>query len=148
MTLLSGSATTEIPAGIDRCWAVVEDLSQAPGWQQGLEEVTVLERDDRGRPLICDTVTDARFTKVRCRVRVSYDPPHRMAFTRIAGDAEQMEGSWELEELGAQRTRATYALAVDPGKVGIMARPLEKALRPLVIGGRPGELARAVAARG
>ena len=148
MTLLHGTSSAEIAASIDRCWAIVEDLSEAPGWQQGLEQVTVVERDDRGRPLVCDTVTDAKFTKVRCRVSLTYDPPHRMEFTRISGDAQEMQGSWELEALGAERTRATYALAVDPGKVGLMARPLEKALRPLVVGGRPEELAREVAARG
>ena len=148
MTRLSGTSQTEIPASIERCWDVVADLSQAPEWQQGLETVTVVERDGEGRPLICDTVTDARFTKVACRVRIDYDPPHRVAFTRISGDAQAMEGSWQLEALGPERTRATYTLAVDPGKVGLLARPLERALRPLVVGGRPGELARAVAAQG
>ena len=148
MTLLQGSSSAEIPASIDRCWAVVADLPRATDWQQGLEEVTVVERDEEGRPLVCDTVTDAKFTKVRARVRISYDPPHRFAFTRISGDAQAMEGSWELEPLGPERTRATYTLAVDPGKVGLLARPLEKALRPLVVGGRPDELAREVAARG
>jgi ribosome-associated toxin RatA of RatAB toxin-antitoxin module len=148
MSLLSGSSSAEIPASIERCWEVVADLPRAPEWQQGLEEVTVIERDGEGRPLVCDTVTDAKFTKVRARVRISYDPPHRFSFTRISGDAQAMEGSWELEELSPQHTRATYNLAVDPGKVGMLARPLEKALRPLVVGGRPQELAREVAARG
>ena len=45
-----------------------------------------------------------------------------------------MEGSWELEAIRAERTRATYTLAVDPGPVGFLARPLERALRPLVVG--------------
>lgn len=148
MSLIRGSSSAEIPASIERCWAVVEDLSRAPEWQQSLEQVTVVQRDAEGRPLVCDTVTDARFRAVRCRVRLSYDPPHRLSFTRISGDADAMEGSWELEALGPQRTRATYTLAVDPGRVGLLARPLEKALRPLVVGGRPGELAREVAARG
>jgi hypothetical protein len=147
MSLLRGSSSADIPASIERCWAVVADLPRAPEWQQGLEEVTVVERDPEGRPLVCDTVTDAKFTKVRARVRISYDEPNRFAFTRISGDAQAMEGSWDLEALGPDRTRATYTLAVDPGKVGLLARPLEKALRPLVVGGRPQELAREVAAR-
>ena len=80
---------------------------------------------------------------------MSYEAPHRLAFTRIASDdVDQMEGSWDLEEIDSgARTRATYHLAVDPGPVGFMARPLERALRPLVVGGRADELARAVAAR-
>jgi hypothetical protein len=57
-----------------------------------------------------------------------------------------MRGSWELLALGTGRTRATYALEVDPGPIGGFARrPLERLIRPLVVGGRPGELARALA---
>ena len=149
MTLLSGSSTAEIDAPIDACWALVADIGAAPGWQRGLERVDVVESDDQGRAVVCDTVTDAKITKVRCRIRVDYAPPHRMTFRRIeSDDVDEMEGSWELEEIAdGAGTRATYRLAVDPGPVGFMARPLERALRPLVVGGRADELARAVAAR-
>jgi uncharacterized protein YndB with AHSA1/START domain len=147
VTVLSGSSSAEIDAPIERCWAVVEALDEAPRWQNGLERVDVLERDDQGRPLVCDIVNDARFTKVHCRVRVTYDPPHRLMVTRVESeDVDLMEASWELEELSGERTRATYNLAVDPGPVPILARPLVKALRPLVVGNRAGELARAVTA--
>jgi hypothetical protein len=149
MTVLSGSSSAEIDAPIDRCWGVVEAIDEAPDWQNGLERVDVLERDDQGRPVVCDTVNDARFTKVHCRVRVAYDPPHLLTFTRLESeDVDAMEGSWELEELSDGRTRATYSLAVDPGPVPVLARPLVKALRPLVVGNRADELARAVAGRG
>ena len=149
MTLLSGSSSADINAPIERCWAVVEDVAGSAHWQGGLEHVDIVERDNEGRPLICDTLNDAKFTKVRCRVRVDYDPPYRVTFTRVASDdVDVMEASWELEELGPQRTRATYSLAVDPGPVGRLARPLERALRPVVVGRRAEELARAVAQRG
>jgi uncharacterized protein YndB with AHSA1/START domain len=147
MTLLTGSSSAEIDATIERCWAVVQDLAKAPQWQGGLERVEVLERDGEGRPLVCDTLSDAKFTKVHCRVRLTYDPPHRLTFTRVrSDDVDEMEGSWELKELPGGRTRATYQLAVDPGHVGLLARPLERALRPLLVGGRAKELAAAVAA--
>jgi len=149
MTLLTGSSSAEIAAPIDRCWAVVEDVTGSPEWQNGLDSVTVVERDGAGRALVCDIVNDAKFTKVRARVRVSYDPPRRLTFTRVeSDDVDELEASWELEELGPDRTRATYSLAVDPGRVGLMARPLERALRPIVVGRRAEELARAVAERG
>jgi len=148
MSLISGESSGEVAASIERCWSVVEDLSRAPEWQQGLTEVTVLERDSDGRALVCDTVIDARFREVRCRVRCSFQPPGRMVFERIAGEVPELRGSWKLEALGPDRTRAVYALAVDPGKVGLLARPLEKALRPIVVGARPAELAREVARRG
>jgi ribosome-associated toxin RatA of RatAB toxin-antitoxin module len=148
MTLLSGSSQAEVNAELARCWAVVQDVARWPDWQQGLERIEVIERDDEGRPVLCDTVVDAKLTRVRCRVRVSYDPPHRLIFTRVeSDDVDEMEGSWELRDADGG-THAVYTLAVDPGHVGFMARPLEKALRPIVVGRRAEELAREVAARG
>lgn len=149
MTLLSGSSTADVDAAVERCWAVVEDLARWPQWQQGLERVDVVERDEHGRPVVCDIVADARITKVRCRVHVSYDPPDRLSFSRVeSDDVDEMQGSWELQAAGEGRTHAVYKLAVDPGHVGFMARALEKALRPIVVGRRAEELAREVAARG
>ena len=149
MTLLTGTSSADIDATIDECWAVVQDVAGAPRWQNGLDSVEVVERDDAGRAVVCDIVNDAKFTKVRARVRVSYDPPHRLQFTRLqSDDVEELEATWELAGLGPDRTRATYSLSVDPGHVGMLARPLERALRPIVVGRRAEELARAVAARG
>ena len=148
MTLLEGSAEGDVDAPIERCWEVVAELDRSPEWQQGTESVEVLERDSEGRPSLCEIVVDAKFKKLRLRVTVSYEPPHRLAFRQAdSGSVERLEGSWELTDLGAGRTHARYTLAVDPGKVGLMARPLERALRPIVVGQRPGELAAEVARR-
>jgi uncharacterized protein YndB with AHSA1/START domain len=148
MTLLTGTSSADIDAPINECWAVVQDVAGAPRWQNALESVDVVERDDAGRAVVCDIVNDAKFTKVRARVRVSYDPPHRLQFTRLQSeDVDELEATWELQELGPGRTRATYSLSVDPGHVGMLARPLERALRPIVVGRRAEELARAVAER-
>jgi hypothetical protein len=109
MTLLSGSSTADVAAGVERCWAVVEDLERWPQWQQGLQSVDVVERDEQGRPVVCDTVADAKITKVRCRVRVSYDEPHHLSFTRLeSDDVDEMEGSWELQATGDGGTHAVY----------------------------------------
>jgi uncharacterized protein YndB with AHSA1/START domain len=148
MTVLTGSSSADIDAPIDQCWTVLEDVAGAPGWQNGLDSVDVVERDDDGQAVVCDIVNDAKFTKVRARVRVSYEPPHRLQLTRMqSDDVDELKASWELQELGPDRTRATYSLSVDPGHVGMLARPLERALRPLVVGRRAEELARAVAER-
>lgn len=148
MTLLTGSSAADVDADLRRCWAVVENVARWPDWQQGLESIAVVESDEHGRAAVCDIVADAKITKVRCRVRVSYDPQHTLTFTRVqSDDVDEMDGSWELRDIGNGRTHAVYTLAVDPGHVGFMARPLEKALRPVVVGRRAEELAREVAAR-
>lgn len=145
MPLISGESSAEIPAPIDRCWEVVAAIDRAPEWQHGLERVDVLERDAQARPVVCEIVNDAKFTKVHVRIRIEYQPPHRLSFARLASDdVDAMDGAWELEEIDGGHTRATYRLAVDPGPVPLMARPLVKALRPLVVGARADELARAV----
>ena len=70
MTLLSGSSQADIDAPIEECWAVVEDIERAPEWQRGSSASTWSSATTQGRALVCDTVTDAKITKVRCRVRV------------------------------------------------------------------------------
>jgi ribosome-associated toxin RatA of RatAB toxin-antitoxin module len=148
MTLLEGSAEGEIEAPIDRCWEVVAEIDRSPEWQQGTESVEVLERDGEGRPSLVEIVVDAKFTKLRLQANVSYDPPRRLGFQQAgSGSVDRLEGSWKLTELGPGRTRARYELAIDPGRVGLMARPLERALRPIVVGQRPSELAAEVARR-
>ncbi len=145
MAMITGSASAEIDAPIARCWAVVEDVASAPDWQGGLVELTVIERDARGRPLVCDAVSDAKVRKAETRQRFSYEVPERLSWTMIEGELDAMEGYWELEDLGGGRTRATYGLAVDPGPVPRLVRaPLERAARAILVNPRPQELKRRV----
>ena len=142
MSLMQGTSEGHVDAPVERCWEVVVAIDRSPEWQQGMESVLVVERDPQNRPSICDIVVDAKFTKLKLRVTVIYDPPHRVTFAKLgSGSVDHLEGSWELSESGPGRTHARYTLALDPGKVGLMARPLEKALRPVVVGRRPSELA-------
>jgi ribosome-associated toxin RatA of RatAB toxin-antitoxin module len=146
--MIAGSATAEVDAPLERCWAVVEDVPDAMHWQHGLERMDVVERDEKGRALICDTVTDAKLRKVQSRVRFSYDGPTRLSWTQVAdGDLRSLEGYWQLEPIDGGRTRVTYGLAVDPGPVGRLARgPAERVIRAMLLHPRPKELAKRVAA--
>ena len=62
------------------------------------------------------------------------------------GDLKSAVGRWELEDLGGNRTRATYWLEVDLGRVlGLVIRgPLVDLLRGMMVDTRAGELKRAV----
>jgi ribosome-associated toxin RatA of RatAB toxin-antitoxin module len=121
--VITGSATAVVSAPIDACWAVVEDVETAPDWQGGLARMEVIERDDQGRPAVCDALSDLKLRKVPTRVRFRYQSPTRLEWTMIEGDLDSMEGYWELEDLGNGRTRATYGVAVDPKE---LARRLER----------------------
>lgn len=145
MPVITGSSSAEVNAPIERCWEVVEDVAGAPEWQGGLVQLEVIERDEQERPLICDALSDVKVRKVRTRQRFTYEPPDRLSWKMIDGELESMEGYWELEDLGDGRTRATYGLAVDPGRMGLLARgPLERAARAILVDPRAKELARRV----
>jgi Polyketide cyclase / dehydrase and lipid transport len=144
--MLSGSCSAEVEVPIQQCWELIMDVERAPQWQRTLESLVAVNRDDRGRVLECDTVSDARITKVHCRVQMIYEEPRALRWTLVqSDDLDAMDGSWVLEELGPSLTRATYSLAVDPGPIGRFARPLERLIRPAVIGHQADEFAKAIA---
>jgi carbon monoxide dehydrogenase subunit G len=144
MGQLGGEASAEIEAPIEEVWAVVEDVGSAPDWQEGLDSMEVLERDAEGRVEVANSTTDAKVRSVTTRVRFEYDPPHRVAWKQEKGDLKKLDGSWELEELDGGRTRATYRLEGDPGRMlGMLIRgPVEDKLRGILVGNRPQELVR------
>src|SRR4051812_22817661 len=143
MGKLGGKASTELDASIDEVWEVVVDIESAPEWQNGFERVEVLERDDQGRVMVANTESDAKVRTVKTRVRFSYAKPTRIEWRQEKGDLKSLVGAWHLEDLGDGRTRATYRLEGDPGRVlGMLIRgPVEDRLREILVGGRPGELA-------
>lgn len=146
MANLGGSASAEIEAPVEQVWAVVEDVMTAPEWQGGLDKLTALERDADGRPTLVESENDIKVRRIKAHVRFRYEGPERLSWTQEKGDMKSVEGSWELEDLGDGRTRATYTLDADPGRVlGLVIRgPVEAATRAIFVNGRPGELKRRV----
>lgn len=142
MAHLGGEASAEIDAPLDRVWAEVEDVLAAPEWQGGLVAASALEHDAEGRPTLVETESDIKVRHVKTQVRFSYEPPTRLTWTQEKGDLKSVEGSWMLEDLGEGRTRATYKLDGDPGRMlGMVIRgPVEAAARAVLVNARPGEL--------
>lgn len=143
---ISGSSSAEIDAPIEEVWKVVEDVVAAPGWQDGLKDVEELERDASGRVTLVESHSDAKVRTIKSIVRFTYDEPTALRWRQEKGELKSVEGSWELEDLGDGRTRATYALEVDLGRMlGVVIRgPLVDALRGQLVGARAGELKRRV----
>jgi hypothetical protein len=120
----------------------VEDVESAPDWQGGLNGIEVLERDGGGQAILCETHTDAKVRTVKSVVRFHYDGPTRLGWTQEKGELKSVEGSWELEDLGGGRTRATYSIETELGRMlGMVIRgPLVDVLRHMLAGARADEL--------
>jgi uncharacterized membrane protein len=127
----------EIDAPIERCFEIAADIENAPEWQGSLRDVEVLESDPDGRPALVDTKSDAKVKTVKARLRFTYDEPTGIRWVQEEGDAKSVEGSWTFEDLGGERTKATYALASDPGRIlGMLLRgPVEGQVRNFLLGG-------------
>jgi carbon monoxide dehydrogenase subunit G len=142
MGSITGSSTAEIDAPIDEVWKTVEDVVSAPEWQDGLKDVEELERDGDGHVVLVESSSDAKVRTIKSIVRFAYDAPTRLSWTQEKGELKSVEGSWDLEDLGDGRTRATYSLEVDLGRMlGMVIRgPLVDALRGQLVNARAGEL--------
>ena len=144
--MLTGSSTAEIDAPLGQVWAFVQDVERAPPWQGGLKAVHALERDGDGRAILCQTESDARVRTIKSTVRFTYNGPATLTWRQEQGELKSVNGRCELEDLGGNRTRATYWLEVDLGRVlGLVIRgPLVDLLRAMMVNARAGELKRAV----
>ncbi len=142
MANLDGNSTAEIDAPIDHVWAVIEDVETAPEWQGGLKGMEALERDGDGHAVLCEAATDAKVRTIKSTVRFHYDGPKQLSWDQEKGELKSVHGSWDLEDLGDGRTRATYSIKVDLGRVlsMIIRGPLVGVLRDMLAGARAGEL--------
>lgn len=142
MGRLGGEASAEIDAPIEDVWVVVEDVATAPDWQGGLVSIRAIETDDEDRPTLVESESDIKVRTVKTLVRFSYDGPEKLSWVQEKGDLKSVEGSWTLEDLGDGRTKATYTLDSDPGRmIGMLIRgPVESAIRSMLVNARPGEL--------
>ena len=136
MGTISGERSVEINAPVERCFEIASDIANAPAWQGSLKDVEVLERDGQKRAALAETESDATVKTVRSVLRFTYEEPTSIRWVQEKGDTKSLTGSWTLEDLGDGRTRATYALEADPGRMlGMLLRgPLEGKVRDMLLG--------------
>ena len=137
MGLIKGDRSVEVEAPIERCFEIAANIEAAPEWQGSLQDVEVLERDGDKRATLVETKSDAKVKSVRALLRFSYAEPTRIEWTQEKGETKSLRGWWDFEDLGGGRTRATYALETDPGRIlGMLLRgPAEAAVRDFLLGG-------------
>jgi uncharacterized protein YndB with AHSA1/START domain len=142
MGTISGTAATDIEAPIEAVYAVAADGEGSTRWQSEIEVAECLDRDGEGNQLRVRMETETPIKRIRSTLRYSYQPPNRVAWVQEDGDLKSVEGSWQLEDLGGGRTRATYGLEVDPGRILGMAMrgPVVGVLRGRMVDSMPGKL--------
>jgi carbon monoxide dehydrogenase subunit G len=139
---LDGESTAEIDAPLATVWALVEDVEKAPEWQGGMKALTAVERDGENRAVLCQAEVDGKVRTLKSTIRFNYsNAPTELSWVQEKGDIKSVKGWWILEDLGGDRTRATYKVEVDLGRLGLVIRgPLVDVLRGQLAGARAGEL--------
>jgi uncharacterized protein YndB with AHSA1/START domain len=142
MGTIGGSAEIEIEAPIEAVYAVAADGEGAPRWQPEIQVAECLDRSAGGDQLLVRMETETPVKRLVSTLRYSYEAPGRISWSQEDGDLRSVEGSWELEDLGDGRTRATYGLEVDPGRIlGMALRgPVVGILRGRMVDSMPGKL--------
>lgn len=134
---IRGERQVEIAAPIEQVFEIAADIEHAPVWQGSLKDVEVLSKDAEGRAETVETESDAKVKTVKARLKFAYDEPTSIKWDQLKGDVKSLRGWWTLEDLGDNRTRATYGLDVDPGRMlGMLLRgPVEGQVRDFLLGG-------------
>jgi uncharacterized membrane protein len=140
MGKIEGSASAEIEAPIETVYAVAADVGGSPHWQPEIKVAECIEGG--GKSALFHMETDAGVKRLMSEMRFSFEQPHRITWTQEEGTLKAVDGSWELEDLGDGRTRATYWMEVDLGrKLGLILRgPLVGALRGHLVDTMPDKL--------
>lgn len=127
MGKLHASHTVEIEAPRERVYEVAADVPGATEWNPAMESVEVIESDREGRAELVEVEADVKVKKSKSTLRFSYDEPNGLTWVQEKGDVKSVDGRWEFDELEGGRTRATYALEIDPGRMlGMLLRgPVE-----------------------
>jgi ribosome-associated toxin RatA of RatAB toxin-antitoxin module len=133
---IRGFRSIDLAAHPKEAFAVLADFDRYPQWQSTVKAVNVLDRDAKGRGTLVELRSDAVVRTVRHLQRYEFEEHSRLTWEYVDGDVRSLTGEWLLEELSGERTRATYRLAVDPGrKLGLLLRgPMADRVRDHVLG--------------
>jgi hypothetical protein len=106
----------EIDAESSRVFDVLYDFESYPEWARSIRKATVIENGPDGRPAKVEfDVAPGPLPRMRYILHYVY-PDDGLAWDYVEGDLKDIRGSYALEDLGG-RTKVTYNLAIDPGRL-------------------------------
>ncbi len=123
--------STEVAAPIETCFDAIVDYETFPRWQNAVDSVEVLDRHDDGLARNVKLYVDAKVRKIDYTLDYSYERPHRIEWDFVSGNGMRgVDGHYTFEELGPEKTKATYKLGADPAipVPGIVAKRVHKEL--------------------
>lgn len=107
--------SVEIEAPIETSFAAIVDYESFPRWQDAVDSVEVLSRTGDGLGQDVKLFVDAKVRKIDYVLRYSYDRPTEITWDFVEGNGmRDCDGFYTLEELGPERSRATYKFGADP----------------------------------
>jgi uncharacterized membrane protein len=121
----------DIDAPIETCFDAIADYESFPSWQDAVDSVEVIDRTKDGLGRNVHLYVDAKVRKIDYVLAYSYDRPTKITWDFVEGNGMRaMDGTYSFEELGPDRTRATYNLGADPAipVPGIVMRRTHKQL--------------------
>jgi hypothetical protein len=108
--------TVEIAAPIKTCFDAITDYETFPSWQSAVVDTEVLDWDEQGRGKRVRLFIDAKVRKVDYTLDYRYDEPERIEWDFVEGNGiNDADGHYLFEDLGGDRTRATYKLGLEVG---------------------------------
>lgn len=110
------SSDIEVEADSAGILGVLCDFESYPEWARSVKEARIVEHDAEGRAAKVEfRVAPGPLPEVRYVLRYSYEPDG-ISWDYVEGDLKDVRGSYALEETDG-RTRVTYHLAIDPGRL-------------------------------
>jgi uncharacterized membrane protein len=108
--------SVEIDAPIETCFAAIVDYETFPTWQGAVTDTEVLDWDAKGRGKRVRLFIDAKVRQVDYTLDYSYEEPERIEWDFVEGNGiSAADGHYLFEDLGNDRTRATYKLGLEVG---------------------------------
>lgn len=108
-------SSIEAGASIETCYGVLADFDRLAEFIPGMQSSEIVSRPDE--PLLLRQVGQASAAFVDFEfdvtLAVTVEPPRRITFSRVAGNLEQMDGSWDID--GNDRyCRIKYRADIEP----------------------------------